>query len=46
LFDPLFDPTSLDAESWRSMSEDEFQQLAGDTAMTRAGLERIKGNIH
>lgn len=46
LFDPLFDPTSLDAESWRSMSEAEFQQLAGDTAMTRAGLERIKGNIH
>jgi hypothetical protein len=27
------------------MSDDEFMAMAGDTAMTRAGLERIKGNI-
>ena len=45
LFDPLFDPTTLDAERWLAMTEEEFQQLAGRTAMTRAGLERIKGNI-
>lgn len=44
-FAPLFDPLSLDASAWRAMSDDEFMAMAGDTAMTRAGLERIKGNI-
>lgn len=45
MFDPLFDPTALDAEAWQRMTEEEFDALAGTTAMTRAGLERIVGNI-
>ena len=45
LFDPLFDPTALDAAAWLAMSDAEFTALAGDTAMPRAGLARIKGNI-
>ena len=45
LFDPLFDPTTLDKEAWLNMSEEEFQTMAGATAMTRAGVARIKNNI-
>jgi epoxyqueuosine reductase len=45
MFDPLFDPTVLDAEAWQRMTEEEFDALAGKTAMTRAGLRRIVGNI-
>lgn len=44
-FDPLFDPTALDAERWRRMTDEEFSAMAGDTPMTRAGLERIRRNI-
>lgn len=44
-FDPLFDPTVLDAERWRRMTDEEFLAMAGDTPMTRAGLERIRRNI-
>lgn len=44
-FDPLFDPTALDAVRWRAMTEEEFQTMAGSTPMTRAGLERIRRNI-
>lgn len=45
MFDPLYDPTALDSKAWLSMTEDEFQALAGTTAMTRAGLKRIQKNI-
>lgn len=45
MFDPLFDPTALDSEAWLSITEEEFQSLAGKTAMTRAGVERIKSNV-
>jgi epoxyqueuosine reductase len=45
LFDPLFDPTALDSEAWTKMTEEEFLAMAGSTAMTRAGLARIKRNI-
>lgn len=45
LFDPLFDPTALDAAAWLAMSDAEFESMAGTTTMPRAGLERIKGNI-
>lgn len=45
MFDPLYDPTALDSEAWLSMNEAEFKTLVGRTAMTRAGLERIKGNV-
>ncbi|MBO7199108.1 MAG: tRNA epoxyqueuosine(34) reductase QueG [Alistipes sp.] len=44
-FDPLYDPTQLDSEAWLTMTEDEFDALAGTTAMTRAGLKRIQKNI-
>ena len=44
-FDPLYDPTALDAKAWLEMTEDEFQALAGTTAMTRAGLKRVQKNI-
>lgn len=44
-FDPLYDPTALDSEAWLEMTEEEFQAIAGTTAMTRAGLERIQKNI-
>lgn len=41
-FDPKFDPTTID---WASLSDEEFEALAGDTPLLRAGLERIKGNL-
>lgn len=44
-FDPLFDPTTLDAEAWINMSDEEFDKMAGTTPLTRAGLNRIKANI-
>ena len=44
-FDPLFDPTTLDSEAWLHMTEGEFKAMAGRTAMTRAGVERIKRNV-
>lgn len=44
-FDPLFDPTALDAEAWLTMTDEEFARLAGATTMPRAGLARIKANI-
>ncbi|MBR2866652.1 MAG: tRNA epoxyqueuosine(34) reductase QueG [Alistipes sp.] len=44
-FDPIVDPTMLDAERWTTMTEQEFNSMAGDTPMTRAGLERIRRNI-
>ena len=45
IFDPLFDPTALDSEAWLKMNEEEFQTMVGETAMTRAGAERIKRNV-
>ena len=44
-FDPLYDPTTLDTEAWLAMTEEEFQAMAGTTAMTRAGIARIQKNI-
>lgn len=44
-FAPLYDPTTLDGEAWLAMSEEEFQTMAGTTAMTRTGLARIQKNI-
>lgn len=44
-FAPLYDPTTLDGEAWLAMSEEEFEAMAGTTAMTRAGLKRIQKNI-
>lgn len=44
-FDPLFDPTTLDAAQWLAMSEADFRAMAGTTTMPRAGLARIQRNI-
>ncbi|MBQ8775682.1 MAG: tRNA epoxyqueuosine(34) reductase QueG [Alistipes sp.] len=41
-FDPMFDPTAID---WATLSEEEFATIAGDTPLTRAGLERIRKNL-
>jgi hypothetical protein len=35
----------MDAATWRSLTDDEFLSMAGNTAMVRSGLERIRGNI-
>ena len=44
-FDPLFDPTELDAEAWHALDERQFTERFGTTPLTRSGLERIRGNI-
>lgn len=44
-FDPIINPLALDAEAWLGMSGEEFTALAASTPMTRAGLERIRGNV-
>lgn len=40
-FDPKFDPMAVD---WATLSEAEFLEIASDTPLTRAGLERIRKN--
>lgn len=44
-FDPIIDPHALDDDAWLTMSEEEFSSLASSTPMTRAGLQRIQGNV-
>lgn len=44
-FDPLFDPITMDATTWGSMSEEEFRLKMGTSPLTRSGLERICRNI-
>lgn len=44
-FAPKFHPDEFDEERWHNLSIEEFDALAGDTPMMRAGLERIKSNI-
>lgn len=44
-FDPIVDPLSLDSAAWLAMDEEEFSAMASTTPLTRAGLERIRGNI-
>lgn len=41
-FDPLFNPLEFDAERWLDMSDEEFEALASNTPITRAGLQRLK----
>lgn len=45
VFDPLFDPTALDADAWTAMSCGEFASCFGETPLMRSGLERIKRNV-
>lgn len=44
-FDPIIDIESMSEERLNSMSEEEFQAIAGTTPLTRSGLERIRSNI-
>ena len=44
-FDPIIDIESISEERLNSMSEEEFQAIAGTTPLTRSGLERIRSNI-
>lgn len=44
-FDAVFDPLKFDRATWRAMSDEEFEALAGATPLTRSGLERLKSNI-
>ncbi len=43
-FDPIIAPEWLTAESLALMTDEEFQALAGDTPMTRAGRDRLRRN--
>lgn len=43
-FDPIVTPDALSAERLATMTHEEFQAIAGDTPMTRAGLDRIRRN--
>ncbi len=42
---PLYDPTTISADEWLSMSEDEFAKRFGQTPLVRSGLQRIQKNI-
>lgn len=44
-FAPLFDPRTMNADEWRSLSDAEFAQRFGTTPLMRSGLQRIKDNI-
>lgn len=44
-FDPIIDIATINEERLYSMSEVEFQTIAGSTPLTRSGLERICRNI-
>lgn len=45
IFDPLFDPRTISAEHWLTISDEEFQAQFGSTPLKRSGLERMKQNI-
>lgn len=44
LFDPIVDPSALGVEALAAMSEERFSEVAGATAMMRAGLVRLRRN--
>lgn len=44
MFDPIVDPEALTAERLDAMTDEEFELIAGRTAMMRAGLERLREN--
>lgn len=43
-FDPVFDPSAMDAAAWLSLDETSFERLCGATSLTRSGLARIREN--
>lgn len=44
-FDPVFDPMTMTAGEWSSMTDDEFDRRFSSTPMSRSGIERIRGNV-
>ena len=44
-FDPVFDPQTMDAQAWETLTEANFEVRMGCTPLTRSGLQRIKRNI-
>lgn len=44
-FDPLFDPTAMDAADWLALDEAAFEALCGRTPLTRSGLDRIRAHV-
>ncbi|MBO5812918.1 MAG: tRNA epoxyqueuosine(34) reductase QueG [Alistipes sp.] len=43
---PLFDPASLSAEEWLTMTKEQFSERFGNTPLIRSGLPRIQKNIN
>lgn len=44
-FDPIFDPTEMDAAAWRRIDGRDFDKRFGTTPLIRSGLQRIRDNI-
>lgn len=44
-FDPVFDPTAMDAAAWLSLTDDEFAGRFAPTPMSRSGLPRLRENV-
>ncbi len=44
-FDPVFDPMTMTADEWSSMTDGEFDRRFSSTPMSRSGIERIRGNV-
>ena len=42
LFQPLFDPRCISRQQWLEMSDDEFDELFGQTPLARSDLRKIK----
>ncbi len=44
-FDPVFDPMTMTADEWSSMTDDEFDRRFSPTPMSRSGLSRLRENV-
>lgn len=44
-FDPLYDPRTMSAGEWRSLSDEDFAARFARTPLMRSGRRRIVGNI-
>lgn len=45
-FTPMFDPRDLTAEDWLAMTPEEFRHRFAATPLSRAGLDKLKIQIH
>lgn len=44
-FEPVFDPMTMTADEWSSMTDDEFDRRFSSTPMSRSGLSRLRENV-